>query len=178
MLRNCLPGLTIGYLKFEESYLCWPWIESVSLRSKLLLLMKKIAKYSNILCYNLTKNHWLMQFLLFFYKIVAQLVKNLPAIRETCVLQYSRLPWWLRGKVSAYSVGDLGSIPGSGRSSGEGNGNPHSILAWRIPWTEEPGGLQSMGSQRVGYDWATSVYKIGDHYNPKFITDKVESFAC
>ena len=32
-----------------------------------------------------------------------------------------------------------------------------SILAWRIPWMEEPGGLQSMGSQRVGYDWATSL---------------------
>ena len=31
-----------------------------------------------------------------------------------------------------------------------------SILAWRIPWTEEPGGLQSKGSQRVGHDWATS----------------------
>ena len=30
-----------------------------------------------------------------------------------------------------------------------------SILAWRIPWTEEPGGLQSMGSQRVGHDLAT-----------------------
>ena len=30
-----------------------------------------------------------------------------------------------------------------------------SILAWRIPWTEEPGGLQSMGSQTVGHDWAT-----------------------
>ena len=30
-----------------------------------------------------------------------------------------------------------------------------NILAWRIPWTEEPGGLQSIGSQRVGYDWAT-----------------------
>ena len=29
-----------------------------------------------------------------------------------------------------------------------------SILAWRIPWTEEPGGLQSMGSQRVRHDWA------------------------
>ena len=29
-----------------------------------------------------------------------------------------------------------------------------STLAWRIPWTEEPGGLQSMGSQRVGHDWA------------------------
>ena len=32
-----------------------------------------------------------------------------------------------------------------------------SILAWRIPWTEEPGGLQSMGSQRVRHDWATST---------------------
>ena len=48
---------------------------------------------------------------------------------------------------------DLGSIPGSGRSPGEGNGNPlQYILAWRIPWTEEPGGLQSMGSQTVGHD--------------------------
>ena len=48
-----------------------------------------------------------------------------------------------------------GSIPGLGKSSGEGHGNPLHILAWRIPWTEEPGGLQSMGSQRVRGDWAT-----------------------
>ena len=35
---------------------------------------------------------------------------------------------------------------------------PHSsTLAWKIPWTEEPGGLQSMGSWRVGHDWATSL---------------------
>ena len=35
---------------------------------------------------------------------------------------------------------------------------PHSsTLAWKIPWTEEPGGLQSMGSQRVGHNWATSL---------------------
>ena len=41
---------------------------------------------------------------------------------------------------------------------GEGNGTPlHSILAWKIPWTEEPGGLQSMGLLRVGHDWATSL---------------------
>ena len=39
-----------------------------------------------------------------------------------------------------------GSIPGLGRSPGEGNGNHSSILAWEIPGTEEPGGLQSMGS--------------------------------
>ena len=34
-----------------------------------------------------------------------------------------------------------------------------SILAWRIPWTEEPGGLQSMGSQTVGHDWVTNTWK-------------------
>ena len=35
---------------------------------------------------------------------------------------------------------------------------PHSSpLAWKIPWTEEPGGLQSMGSRRVGHNWATSL---------------------
>ena len=33
-----------------------------------------------------------------------------------------------------------------------------SILAWRIPWTEEPGRLQSMGSQRVGHNWVTSLF--------------------
>ena len=33
-----------------------------------------------------------------------------------------------------------------------------SILVWRIPWTEEPGGLQSMGSQRVGQDWVTNIF--------------------
>ena len=47
----------------------------------------------------------------------------------------------------ACKAGDLDLIPGSGRSPGEGNGNPSSILALRIPWTEEPGGLQSMGLQ-------------------------------
>ena len=39
------------------------------------------------------------------------------------------------------NAGDMGSIPGSGRSSREGNGNSSSVLAWKIPWTEEPGGL-------------------------------------
>ena len=47
---------------------------------------------------------------------------------------------------------DTGSIPGSGRSPGGGHGHP--LPAWRIQWTEEPGGLQSMRSQRVGHDWS------------------------
>ena len=37
-----------------------------------------------------------------------------------------------------------------------------STLAWKIPWTEEPGGLQSMGSMGVGHNWATSLSRIGE----------------
>ena len=52
-------------------------------------------------------------------------------------------------KESTCHTGDLIiMVPESGRSPGEGNGNS-SILAWRIPWTEEPGGLQSPGSQEL-----------------------------
>ena len=47
---------------------------------------------------------------------------------------------------------DMGLTPGSGRSPGEGMATHSSILAWRIPWAEEAGGLQSMGSQRGGHD--------------------------
>ena len=49
--------------------------------------------------------------------------------------------------VNAGHAKDTGSIPGSGRSPGAGNGNSLSILTWKIPWIEEPGGLQSVGSQ-------------------------------
>ena len=49
---------------------------------------------------------------------------------------------------NAGDVKDTASVPESGRSPGGGHGNSLSILAWRIPWTEEPGALQCMGSQR------------------------------
>ena len=60
---------------------------------------------------------------------MAQMVKNRPAIQET----------WVQSL---------------GREDSPEKGMPthSSILAWRIPWTEEPGGLQSMGSQRVEHD--------------------------
>ena len=63
---------------------------------------------------------------------MALLAKNLPA--------------------NAGDVGDSGSIPGLGRPLEEGMATHSSILAWRIPWTEEPGGLQSIALQRVGHD--------------------------
>ena len=65
--------------------------------------------------------------------LVAQRIKHLPAMQETWVRP---LVWEdpLEKEMATHS----------------------SIPAWRIPWTEEPGGLQSAGSQRVGHDWATS----------------------
>ena len=84
-------------------------------------------------------------------------------------------------KASVYNAGDPGSIPGSGRSTGEGNGNPllekemaihSSTIAWKIPWTEEPGRQQSMGLQRVTHDWATSLQDKEENYltSPHFLT--------
>ena len=61
-------------------------------------------------------------------------------------LQIPGLPGGSDGKESACKVGDPGLIPG------EGNGYHSSIPAWRIPRSEEPGKLQSMGSQRVRHD--------------------------
>ena len=57
-------------------------------------------------------------------------------------------------------AGDVGLISGSGRSPGEGNGNPLQYFAWEIPWTDEAGGLQSMGSQRVRHDLETKQHNL------------------
>ena len=61
--------------------------------------------------------------------LVAQIIKNLPVMQETCV-RYLGWEVALEMGIAAHS----------------------SIPAWRIPWAEEPGGLQSIGSQRVGHD--------------------------
>ena len=53
------------------------------------------------------------------------------------------------------NAGDAGLIPGLGRSPGEGNDTHYSILVWEISWIEEPGRLQSVGSQRVEHDLVT-----------------------
>ena len=54
-------------------------------------------------------------------------------------------------------MADLGSVPELGRSLEEGMATHSNILVWRIPWTEEPGGLQSAESQRVGHDLVTKA---------------------
>ena len=85
---------------------------------------------------------------------ILQLTFNFQyCLKERYTTRY--FPGGSDSKASACNVGDLGSIPGLGRSPGEGNGNPLQYFAWKIPWTEEPGRLQSKESQRVRHDWAT-----------------------
>jgi len=69
--------------------------------------------------------------------LVAHIIKNLPAMKETWVPSLSQED-----------------------SLEKGMATHSSILAWWIPWTEEPGRLQSMGSQRVGHNWATNTHTM------------------
>ena len=72
---------------------------------------------------------------------------------EQCSRSRSDFPGGSDGKESACNAGCPGSIPVSGRSLEKEMETHSSILTWETPWTQEPAGLQSMGSQRVGHDW-------------------------
>ena len=67
------------------------------------------------------------------------------------------LPWWLRWQGICVAVQET-LVRSLRRSPGGGMATHSSNLAWKIPWTEEPGGLQSMGSQRVRHDRANNTF--------------------
>ena len=71
---------------------------------------------------------------------------------------YILTPGGSDSKESAFSVGDPGSILGQEDLLEKEMASYYSIPAWRILWTEEPGGLQSIGLQRIGYDWAINTH--------------------
>ena len=77
---------------------------------------------------------------LFMASLVAWMVKHLPTMQETWV----------------WSLGQEDTLE-------KEMATHSSIHAWKISWTEEPGGLQSMGSQRVRHDWATSLHFTSLH---------------
>ena len=80
---------------------------------------------------------WICSCYYLIISLVPQMVKNLPVVWET---QVWSLSWEesLEKEMATHST----------------------ILAWRISWTEEPGGLQSVGSQRIGHDWATNTFNL------------------
>ena len=102
--------------------------------------------------------HWAVTYIISaipLTSLVAQMVKRLPTMCETWVRS---LGWEnaLEKEMATYS----------------------NTLAWQIPWTEEPGRLQLMGSQRVGHDWATSLSSLSfsilwqKNYHPHFRDEK------
>ena len=86
--------------------------------------------------------------------IVQEKIQKFPYVLCCRATLYGLLkelaPGGSAGKESACNAGDWGSIPASGRSPEEGMATHSSILAWRSPWTEEPGGLLSVESQEEG----------------------------
>ena len=66
----------------------------------------------------------------------------------------------LEDKESSHNAGDLGLNPGAERSPGEWNGNPLQYSYLQNPWTEEPRGIQSTGSHRVGHGRVTNISTV------------------
>ena len=81
---------------------------------------------------------------------MVQMVKNLPAVEETCV-----------------------QFLGQEDPLEKGKAIHSSILAWEIPWTEKPDGLQFMGLQRVGRDWMTNTFPFGNHEFVFYVCESV-----
>ena len=79
---------------------------------------------------------------------------NMPWKHLGLYIFTSGFPGGSDGKESAGNAGDLGLIPGVGRSREEGRGKSLQYSCLEFPWAEEPGRLQSTGSQRVGHNWA------------------------
>ena len=83
---------------------------------------------------------------------VIHTVKGFGIVKKAEVDVFLGFPCSSVGKEFACSAGDPGSVPGLGRSPEGEHGNHSNILVWRTAWTEEPGGLQSMGSCTVRQD--------------------------
>ena len=92
----------------------------------------------------------------------------LPSTFPSIVCGHMGLPsclQWLKACCQGRSRKRLEFDPWWGRSAGKEMATHSNILAWRIPWTEKPGGLQSLGSQRVRHDWETEQIDIHIYIN-------------
>ena len=112
----------------------WTWIYKISLWDPVFNSSAYLFRSRTSRAYG---NYIYIFFNNYHTSLLTQMVKNLLVMKETQVQSLVREDHLERG-VTTHS----------------------SILAWRIPWTEEPSKLQSLGSQRVWYDWATNTFSI------------------
>ena len=123
------PALASGFFTTEPSRKSNIWVSGLKDKEKLSMLALRHFCKSTV---------W-------GTSLVAQMVKNLPAVQETQV--------WSLGQEDPLEWGMA---------------THSSIVAWRILWMEEPGRLQSTGSQRVGHDWITNTHTHTHTVIPKF----------
>ena len=115
----------------------WNWWNKLTDNFSWYLVMWSRLSYLNWNTHIYKVSTFKNSFLLWTFgaSLVVQTVNNLPAMQETWV----------------WSLGQEDPLE-------KGKATHSNILAWRTPWTEEPGGLQPTGSQRVGHDWATNPF--------------------
>ena len=75
------------------------------------------------------------------------------------IIYIHRLPWWISGKEPTCNARDPGSTLGQEDPLEKEMATHSSILAWEIPWTEEPGGLKSRGKVRIGHGLVTKQHQ-------------------
>ena len=100
-------------------------------------------------CSQLGQCNWISHF---WGSINYEDMECLPFNKHSFAIRASK--WWQNLPANAGDVRNVGSVPEVGRSPGGGHATHSSILAWRIPWTVELGGLQCIASQRVRHDWS------------------------
>ena len=132
---------------------------SVSIRRSGLLLK---ASLTLIVKYLLDTEFWLARYIFSVLKMLHWLLASMVSGEHSFETLFSYfqdltpVTYTLDMLLSAYNAGNMGSIPGSGRSPREGNGTPLQYSCLENPMDGGACRLQSMGLQRVGHDWATS----------------------
>ena len=153
--RWCHPSISSSAIPFSSHLQSFPASGSFPMSQFFTLGGHSIEISASALVLSMNIQDW---FPLGLTGLISLQFKGLSRIKEYIIFKWlamKRFPWWLSGKETTSNVRaakDVGSVPGLERSLGEGNGNPPSILASRIPETEEPGRLWSIGSQRVRHN--------------------------
>ena len=130
-------GLSLSSSAFDRADPGLPLVPSLQPPPNLFSSLNLLISHLTVLA-SRTSWHWFLSSAP-TASLVVHMVKNLPTMRETWV--------WFLGQEDPLE---------------KGMATHSSILAWRIPWTEETGWLQSMGSQRVRHNWASNTSSVNE----------------
>ena len=149
------------------SYICLWFLSNITALTLGILIALELALSLSIRCCVLYIYYFLNLFLNAGWLLYNTLSVSATHQRESAVGMRTSPPSWTSlppptpahsSKLSQSAGFELPALHSTGRSRGEGMATHSSIPAWKVSWTEEPGGLQSVGFQRVGHDWVTNTH--------------------